>query len=379
MKTGVANLPLHPGRCPPWLFKRMKVLSGKISELIINEYGTKELLRRLSDPYFFQSLACVIGFDWHSSGTTTTTCGALKESLNKLNTGIQVAGGKGACSRKTPYEIMQSELSTKKIKNLVYASKIAAKVDNSVLQDGFQLYHHSFFFDAKGNYAVVQQGMNNQPRHQPDMFGCQGQFARRYHWMSDKITDFVEEPHNAVCCNTKTKALNLTAKKSRQTRKISLDLVKDNPVHIYKHFTNQSSLTEFLPRLNSSKFKNLNMTARHWIRNMDLTKRDKEVLEKAYQIQPRNYEELVSLRGMGPKRIRALALVSDLVYGSEASWKDPVKYAFAHGGKDGTPRPVGRKEYDNTIKFMKDAIYQARLGETDRVQAMRRLQNLAET
>lgn len=354
MRTGVANLPLHSGKCPRWLFPRMKKLAGAISEVIVDEYGQKELLRRLSDPFWFQGFGCVLGFDWHSSGLTTTVCGAVKEALKKENLGIFVAGGKGKASRNTLFEIEKSELSTLKIERLQYASKISAKVDNSVLQDGFQLYHHFFVFDEKGNWGVVQQGMNNL-------------YARRYHWLSDNVVEFIEEPHNAICCDNSGETLDLTAKQSRETRKISVDLVRDNPEHIF-HFR-QRSLLEFM----GQKEKVLNMTNRHWIRDFDLTKRDKEVLRRAYELQPSDYEELISLRGMGPKKIRALALISDLVYGSKASWKDPVKYSFSHGGKDGTPFPVDKKTFDNSINTLKESLEAAKIGEEERLKAIRRL------
>lgn len=359
MKVGIANLPLHEGSCPKWLFSRMKKLSGAISEIIINEYSPQEFLRRLSNPYFFQGFGCVVGFDFHSSGLTTTLTGALKESLNSLNLGLRVAGGKGQTSRKTPQEIENSSLSITKIKKLQYASKISAKVDNSLVQDGYQLYHHSFFFDEKGNYAIIQQGMNQI-----------NQYARRYHWLSDHLTSFIEEPHSAICCDQTNTTLNLTSKQSRETRKISLDLIQDNPQHLYKYFQKQTTLTEFLPN-----FKRLNMTARHWIKEIDLTPQDKAILQKAYELQPQNYEELVSLKGMGPKKIRALALISDLLYGSQASWQDPVKYSFAHGGKDGTPFPVDKNVYDHSLQTLKQALKNAKLGDKEKLDAIRRLKN----
>lgn len=342
-------MPLHSGSCPKWLFSRMTALTGEISEIIVNEHSQDEFLRRISNPFFFQALGCLAGYDWHSSGLTTTLTAALKESLNKKDLGLKIAGGKGAASQKTPWEIEKFSssfnLTENKIKRLIHASRISAKVDNAVLQDAYQLYHHAFVFTEKGKWAVIQQGMNEN-----------NQLARRYHWLSDLITDFVEEPHQAICGEKEKEVLDLTAKQSKETRKISLDLVKDNPGHLYSYFSKQTSLNEFFP-----KFKRLRMTARHWIKEIDLTENDRRILEKAYQLQPENYEELISLKGMGPKKIRALALISNLIYGSEISWRDPVKYSFGHGGKDGTPFPVDKQIYDHSIKFLKEVVNQTEL------------------
>ncbi|MBD3312238.1 DUF763 domain-containing protein, partial [archaeon] len=216
MRTGVVDTPLHPGRCPSWLFKRMVKLSGVISEAIINEYGADELLKRLSDPLFFQALGCVIGFDWHSSGVTTTTCGALKTALI-TNEQVVVCGGKGATSRRTPQEIRSLDLSEDEKERLVYASRMSAKSDNSCLQDGYQLYHHSFLLSNNGEWTVIQQGMSSN-------------YARRYHWHSSLAKGFVEKTNNLICCNkVENRVLNLTAVESRDVRELSVDLVNDGP------------------------------------------------------------------------------------------------------------------------------------------------------
>jgi hypothetical protein len=201
MRTGYATLPLHPGKCPAWLFKRMKPMSGALAEWIVLEYGQEEFLKRISNPFFFQALGCVIGFDWHSSGVTTTVCGALKESINEMNIGLQVCGGKGATSRKTPQEIAETKFNVN-IESLQNASRMSAKVDNNCIQDGFQLYHHNFFLSESGDWAVVQQGMS-PAEGQRDIFGCNGGFARRYHWFSKSIERFTVEPHSAICCDIK--------------------------------------------------------------------------------------------------------------------------------------------------------------------------------
>lgn len=369
MKTAQVNLPLHSGDCPRWLFPRMCKLSGAISELIINEFGTQEYLMRLSDPYFFQALGCVIGFDFHSSGLTTTTLGALKESINNQNFGIKIAGGKGKASRKTPAEIENTSFSlpTYKIEKLKYSSRMCAKVDNTLVQDGYQLYHHSFVFDEKGNWAVLQQGMNDK-----------NGYARRYHWLSDNIISFVEEPHNAICCDNKSmETLNLTAKESEEARKVSLDLVKDNPSHLKKYFNikikNKNLIQKTLNDFSNKKIEQFTMMSRHTIIDMD--KRNIETLQKAYEIQPKTYEELVAIKGIGAKTIRSLALISNLVYGAKASWEDPVKYSFALGGKDGIPYKINRKHYDETANILKSAIDNAKIGNKDKLQAIKRFNN----
>jgi len=342
MRTGIANLPLHYGSAPRWLFDRMVKLAKGISEVIVLEHGHNVFLEKISDPHWFQAFGCVLGFDWHSSGVTTTVCGAVKEALKNNEFGLQVAGGKGKTSRKTPSEIENTRFSfsTNKINNLVYASRMAAKVDNNCVQDGYQLYHHCFIFTEKGKWAVVQQGMGNR-------------YARRYHWLSDGVDDFVVEPQNAICCDRKhEKVLDMTAKQSIEARKISVDLAKENPARLVKI---------------------LNMKARHNIVKEDLSSHTIRALKNAYEIQPNNYEELVSLRGIGPKSIRALALVSELVYGKPASYKDPVKFSFAHGGKDGFPYPVDKKVYDGTVVTLREALDKAKIGEKDKVYAIKRL------
>jgi hypothetical protein len=363
MRTGVANLPLHSGKAPRWLFNRMVKLASGISDVLVYEYGQEEFIRRIADPYWFQALSCVLGFDWHSSGTTTTTCGALKLAIDPEKHGLKVAGGKGKTSRKTPMEIEKTSdmfsLSTNKIEKLKYSSRLAAKVDNSCIQDGYSLYHHCFIFTEKGDWAVVQQGMSDS-------------YARRYHWLSDSVKSFVEEPHSAICCDKVENAvLDMTSKKSRETRKTSVDLVKENPKHIKRYFTpsHQRQLEDFFGK----KIESFSLPPHHPVLDMDLTKHGIHVLKNAYELQPENYEELVSLRGMGPKMIRALALISDLIYGTKPSWRDPVKFSFTHGGKDGFPYPVDRETYDNSIQTLKQAIEEARLEKKEKYQAIKRL------
>jgi hypothetical protein len=379
MKTGTVNLPLHYGRAPRWLFERMVGLSREITRIIIYEYGADEFLQRIADPYWFQAFSCVLGFDWHSSGTTTTTCGALKVAIDPGEMGIAVAGGKGRTSRKTPDEIREiSEsdafsLSDDTVNDLVYSSRMSAKVDNTCVQDGYQLYHHCFIFTEKGDWAVVQQGMNNEDR-----------YARRYHWLSSDLGRFVCEPHLGICCDrvgVDGEVLDMTAEVSEEARKTSLDLVKDDPDHLMRYFRSDASQTTLFdfdalsltPPSASRSTPSLTMPAHHPVLGCDLGKGGWKVLRNAYELQPESYEELVSLAGMGPAKIQALALVSDLVFGTEPSWHDPATYSFAHGGKDGYPYPVDRDTYDHSIEVLRDAIEGAEIGGKERYRAIRRL------
>ena len=370
-RSGVANLPLHGGHAPSWLFKRMVKLTEGIMNVILYEYDSDEFLRRISDPYWFQALSCVIGFDWHSSGTTTTTCGALKMAINPEEHGIMIAGGKGKNSRRTPQDIETGSailsLSSKKEEELIHSSKISAKIDNSCIQDGYDLYHHSFLFNESGNWAVIQQGLNTDNR-----------YARRYHWLSEGIDEIIEEPHNGICCDEfKDDTLDMTSKMSHEARDISVDLIRDNPDHLRRYFIKESQtlLTDFFSHNSSSNFKEVNMQSHHQVLDMDMNKNVFRVLKNAYELQPENYEELISVVGMGPKKIRALALISDLIYGTESSWNDPVKFSFTHGGKDGFPYPVNREVYDHSILTLKEALYEAKLEKKDKYNAIKRLES----
>ena len=367
-KSGIANLPLHGGNCPRWLFPRMKKLGGAISEIIINEYGTEEFLRRLANPYFLQSLGCAIGFDWHSSGLTTTTLSALKESLNKNNLGIKIAGGKGKASKNTLKEIEQYNfsLSESKIARLKYSSRMCAKVDSVLIQDGYELYHHCFILSEKGKWTVIQQGMNSATK-----------YARRYHWLSENFADFVDEPQNAICCDKKGFTLDLTSKSSKTAREVSLDLAKDNPNHLKKYFVKkflnppqQKTLFDFT----GGRTLELSMPSNHGI--MDMNKRNLETLRIAYEYQPKTYEELVAFKGVGAKIIRSLALISELVYGCGLSWKDPCRFSFALGGKDKIPYEINRKDYDEAVVILRNAVDCAKIGEDDKLNAIKRMEGL---
>lgn len=367
MKTGTANLPLHGGTAPPWLFKRMRLLAGEIVDALVYEHGSEEFLRRISDPHWFQAFSCVLGFDWHSSGTTTVTTGALKMAVSPQRHGIAVAGGKGKTSGKTPADIQRLgevfSFGPENIAELIRASRMSAKVDNALIQDGYQLYHHTFMFTENSEWAVVQQGMNDS-------------FARRYHWLSDRVKSFVEEPHSAICSERQElTVLDLTARESNSNRKATLDIIKDGPSHLGIRQA-QRSLLDFGDS-RSGQATELSMPRRHeLIASLDIDEAGRKALQMAYELQPSNYEELVSLRGLGPKRIRALALISELVYGASPSWKDPAKFGFAHGGKDGTPFPVDRETYDSSIRTLHEAIECARLEKKEKYEAIKRLGKL---
>lgn len=362
MQRAFADLPLHGGNAPRWLFDRMVKLGATISKVMVKEFGTRKYLRRISDPYWFQAFSCVLGFDWHSSGCTTVTMGALKEALKERDLGIKVAGGKGLMSRKTPLEIKflarDYSISTKKFNELKYASRMSAKVDNAAVQDSYSLYHHCLVFDEKGNWAVVQQGLNQQ-----------NNYARRYHWLGERVEDFVNEPQNAICCDSETKnALNLSARESRENRKIAVDLVKESPKKIERYFK----------EINSGEQRNLfNWNKRQKEKSLFMPKYiNWKLMHQLYNFQPKNYEELLGFNGVGPNTARALALISELVYGEEASWKDPVKYSFAHGGKDGVPREINRAEYDKSIEILEEMVKQTTLNKAEKFEALKRLKEI---
>ncbi len=334
----------------------MKKLAGYISELIMDEYGENEFLKRLSDPYWFQSFGCVLGFDWHSSGLTTTTTGALKEAL-KDNEKIAIAGGKKT-ARKTPEEIQnigyKLNLKEKQINELIKISRLSTKVDNFLIQDGFKLYHHTIFF-SNNSWSIIQQGMNKSV------------YARRYHWIKKEKQNYICEPHSGIISDKITQPLNLTAKESEETRKCSLDLIKDNPIHLRKYFTNhQTTLFDFSK---NNPLKYFKMSVQHFPK-IDV---NMNTLIQAYEIQPKNFEELILIKGMGQKNIRALALISHLIYGTELSWKDPIKYSFAHGGKDGWPFPVDNNIVNKNIEILKNAIKDSRINNSEKSRCLKRL------
>lgn len=351
MRTGIANLPLHWGKAPRWLFQRMEQLAREITLVIVSEQGTQAFLDKLADPFWFQSFGCVLGFDWHSSGVTTTVCGALKAGLKGLEKelGLWVAGGKGGASRQTPVEIQAAaEATGLNSQPLIYASRMAAKVDNNAVQDGYQLYHHNFIFTRDGNWCVIQQGMNEQNK-----------YARRYHWKQELVTDFVNEPQAAICCDSRGVTLNLVAQTSAANRSVATEIAREQPEKVIKELR---------------KIQQLVLPERHPVLAQDIhPERLEKIFLATYENQPENFEQLLGMPGVGLKAIRALSLVAELVYGVKPSFSDPARYSFAHGGKDGFPYPVDRSNYDRTIEFLQQAIRRTKIGRTEQLQAFQRL------
>jgi hypothetical protein len=344
-RTGVASLPLHGGKAPSWLTGRMRRLSKEVASVMIHEQGTDVFLARISDPFWFQAFGCVLGYDWHSSGVTTVVTGVLKQALSREEHGIAVCGGKGKTSKKTPEEITQVGekfgFSDQQINRMVYVSKITAKIDNSAIQAGYHLYHHAFF-------------------------------------LADKTSDFVVDPHSAIVGDVKREsALNMTAKTSEGSRKASVDLAKENPKKTMRLFeeskiTKQKSLQAWLPNSDRST-----MPVKPHIEFLNMPRNiNWDTMDRLYEFQPKNYEELLSIKGVGPATVRALALVSELVYGEKPSWEDPVKYCYTVGGKDGVPYPVNRESYDEVIGIMKETVQQAKIGDKEKMDSLKRLRRL---
>ena len=354
-RTGITDLPLHNGTAPRWLFTRMTKLAGAISDVMLIELGSEEYLKRLADPFWFQAFSCVLGFDWHSSGTTTVTCGALKKAMDGRKELI-VVGGKGKVSLHTPDEIRShaemNDMSEDSEAQLVYVSRMCAKVDNAAIQDGHKLYHHAVVFDQDGHWTVIQQGMC-------DLTG----YARRYQWSSAGLRSFVEEPHTAILGPKMPEALDMTARMSMTSRKVSVDLVNDGIRHIEHDVLlvqkGQTTIDEWCGEhpLKLSMPRTINWRA----------------LRGAYDVQPENYEKLLAIRGVGPSAVRALALVGELVYGVEPSWRDPVKYSFTVGGKDGVPYPVDRITMDRSIEYLCQGVEEAKIKKREKLEALQRL------
>jgi hypothetical protein len=340
--------PLHGGKAPAWLFGRMKLLAREIVCAMREDHEAEVVLAKLSDPYWFQCLGCVLGFDWHSSGVTTTVCGALKEGVKGIEAdlGLWVAGGKGKASRRTPEEIARAcEACGAPGDRLVYSSRMSAKVDSSAVQDGYQIYHHAFFFTRRGEWAVVQQGMDETSR-----------TARRYHWLGEGVQDFVCEPHAAIAADERRQqVLNLVAGESGGCREASTEIARSSPMQSQK-------LAAALPRRHEVDPEK-DVDPRHLHR----------VLVKTYEAQPRGFEELLGIRGVGPKALRALSLLSEVIHGEAPSFRDPARFSYAHGGKDGTPYPVDRRTYDSTIETVKRAVEASKVGNRTRLEAIRRL------
>ncbi len=352
IRSGFAELPLHYGHVPLWLAERMGKLGFAITEAIIAAYGKSELLRRLSDPFWFQSLGCVMGMDWHSSGITTSVMGALKRAINphSKTLGIYICGGKGKTSRQTPAELLKvGERTGLDAAHLVRCSKLSAKVDNTAIQDGFQLYLHNFIVSDEGLWTVVQQGMSPAST-----------TARRYHWHSASLHSFIEEPHTSVCGENQGSILNMVAKEASVTQSALLNMSHESPERMMK------------------EIRNLTMPAHHDVQAKDVDlKRLGSILWLAHEKEPKDFEELLLLEGLGPRTLQSLALVSEVIYGTPSRFKDPARFSFAHGGKDGHPFPVPLKVYDETISTLRGAIEKAKLGHSDKQQAIKSLSELS--
>lgn len=362
IKRGIATFTLDTGDCPRWLFERMVKLGSQIVEIIIDEYGPDEFVYRISDPVWFQSLGTVLAFDWNASGLTTVLTASLKEAIKgkERQLGLFICGGKGKTSLKTPDEIInwgeRLALPDKYIKHLVYGSKMTAKVDSNLVQDNYQLYHHAFFFSKNGAWSVIQQGMNQN-----------NQTARRYHWFSKKITDFVCEPHSGIISCAIVPCLNMTDRESEKTREISTDLVQSGYTGLMKdiqilrkHSGNVSKMFAIKSGQQELVFAEFQNKEFHWHpvveENFSQSKYLDRILAKLCEYKPENYEKLIAIEGVGPKTVRALSLVAELIYNAPPSYEDPARYSFAHGGKDGTPYKVDRNTYDNTISFFRKII-----------------------
>jgi hypothetical protein len=351
-RSGTADLPLHYGQVPPWLYQRMAKLGFAITESVINEYGVDEMLRRLSDPFWFQSFGAVLGMDWHSSGITTSVMGALKGAINphSRSLGMYICGGKGKSSKETPAELIKLGNATGLDgASLVQCSKLSAKVDNTAVQDGFQLYTHNFIVTNSGAWTVIQQGMSEA-----------GKMARRYHWHSENLRSFVEDPHTGICGINQGEILNLTAAAAGITREGIMAIAHEDPQRMLKE----------LPYLL--------LPSHHEVTARDINlKRLGSVLWLAHETQPKNFEALLLLQGVGPRTLQSLTLVSEVIHGTPSRFNDPARFSFAHGGKDGHPFPVPVKVYDETIDILQTAVNKARLDNSDKAAAIKKLHEIA--
>jgi uncharacterized protein len=355
----------------------MTRLAREIAVHIVADRGPHEMLRRLSDPFWFQAFGCVLGFDWHSSGVTTTVTGALKEGLKDVerDLGLFALGGKGATSRKTPHEILdRCERLAVDPGPLLHASRMAAKVDNAALQDGYQLYHHAFFFTDPSHWCVVQQGMSDETG-----------TARRYHWLSESVSSFVNEPHEAICSDRRGPTLNLVAAEHEPIRERAVELAGGPPDRVLDIVTRSvdhgpAPRLPFYPDAPDPgrETPTLEMPERHALLLRDVDpRRLQSVLLSTYDRAPGDFETLLGLEGVGARTLRALTLVSEVIYGTPMSTRDPARFAFAHGGKDGTPFPVDRETYDKTIDVLRAATTRAKVDRSEKVDALKRLARFA--
>jgi hypothetical protein len=365
-RTGSADLPLHGGRVPPWLATRMASLGAIITQAIMHHYGREEFLQRLAHPFWFQSFGAVMGMDWHSSGITTSVIGALKRGLKPLEheLGIHVCGGRGQHSRKTPDELrLLGEAIGFDHDRLTRASRLVAKVDSAAVQDGFDLYLHGFFVTDDGKWTVVQQGMNGDKRQ-----------ARRYHWHSQALKDFVDEPHSAIDGPSQGEIVNLTDHRAGASRAAQLELLAGlGPDRIVSEF---EALNGAQPE--QALLPHLVMPAHHDVRPKDVfARRLHGTLAAAAECGPVDFAELLLTPGVGARTVRSLAMVAEVVHGAPYRFHDPARFSLAHGGKDRHPYPVPIKVYDETIRVLKSAVASARLGRDEEMQAIKRLDDQA--
>ncbi len=385
---GIASFGLDYGHCPPWLFLRMVKLGREMVEVLVAEYGPDEFVRRIADPVWFQSFGTVLAFDWNASGLTTILTAALKEAIRgqERDLGIFVCGGKGKTSRKTPDEIREwggrLALPVAQAERLVYNSKMSAKVDSALVQDGFDLYHHSFFFSLKrgggvGAWAVVQQGMN-----------VERGSARRYHWFSEDIKDLIAEPHSGISSQAiVSKVLDMTSRRSAGTRDISTELAQAGyaplmkDIALLRKYSSRLSQMAKLQDGSGRQLTLLNLESREFkshpviFDDFSKSKYLEKVLLAVTDRKPATYEELVAMKGVGAKTVRALALVGEVIYGAAPSYEDPARYSFAHGGKDATPYPVDRTTYDQTIAMLGRAVQRTKLSSDEKRRATLRLES----
>lgn len=352
-QSGKADLALMGGAIPPWLFERMCRLSLPVVEAILEQKGHKDFLERLSNPFWFQSFAAVIGMDWNSSGATTAVMSALKQSINPASheLGLYICGGKGKESLKTPQELVRIGDFTGLDGNaLARSSKLVAKVDNTAVQDGFNLYLHSFILSKDGDWTAIQQGMKTKERK-----------ARRYHWHSGNFKSFIEEPHTAICGLQEGKIVNLVDKEASKAQANILGMTEEHPDRIMKE----------LPHLLVPSY--------HDVRPKDVdVKRLGSILWKAQEADAGSFEDLLLLKGMGPRTLQSLALVSEMIHGAPSRFSDPARFSFAHGAKNAKPFPVPTKVYDETIDTMRDAVNKSKLGQSDKLKSLEKLSKFAE-
>lgn len=371
-RTGSADLPLHAGRVPPWLAERMTVLGAVISAAIVHHYGRDELLRRLAHPFWFQSFGAVMGMDWHSSGITTSVIGALKRGLQPLagELGIHVCGGRGRHSRQTPQELMTvGERTGCDGVALGKASRLVAKIDSAAVQDGFDLYLHGFIVTDDGHWVVVQQGMNDASRQ-----------ARRYHWLSEGLQSFLDDPHAAVDGPPQGNIVNLADARAARSRSGQLDLLEslgpDGIARAYAGLDGAAAPTA--PASAQLELPHLIMPAHHEVRAKDVVlPRLQAALAAAADRGPEDFTDLLLVPGVGARTVEALALVAEVVHGAPCRFSDPARFSYAHGGKDRHPFPVPLKVYDHTIAVMKAAVRKAKLGQSEELAAIRRLDDQA--